>query len=100
MALNASSEPARNRASSWSSDRRRSSGSEIVRRDRLAGARKAEASTVNQLQVRAAVAPTLTCGPVRSCALVSDLPLGELVAVPLDEIELRVSRSSGPGGQH
>src|SRR5215211_8581045 len=100
MTLNASFEPARNRASNWSSERRRSSGSEIERRDRLAGARKAEASTVNQLQVGAAVAPTLTSGAVRSCALVSGMPIGEDVAVPLDEIELRVSRSSGPGGQH
>jgi ribosome-associated protein len=31
---------------------------------------------------------------------VSDLPIGENVVLPLDEIELRVSRSSGPGGQH
>ena len=30
----------------------------------------------------------------------STLPIGEDLAVPLDEIELRVSRSSGPGGQH
>ncbi len=28
------------------------------------------------------------------------LPISEGVEVPLDEIELRVSRSSGPGGQH
>jgi ribosome-associated protein len=28
------------------------------------------------------------------------LPLGHGVSVPLSEIELRVSRSSGPGGQH
>ena len=28
------------------------------------------------------------------------LPIGEDAEVPLDEIELRVSRSSGPGGQH
>ena len=28
------------------------------------------------------------------------LPLGDDVEVPLEEIELRVSRSSGPGGQH
>ena len=28
------------------------------------------------------------------------MPIGEDVAVPLEEIELRVSRSSGPGGQH
>jgi ribosome-associated protein len=31
---------------------------------------------------------------------VADLPIGEDVAVPLEEVELRVSRSSGPGGQH
>ena len=30
----------------------------------------------------------------------SSLPIGEDVELPLDEIELRVSRSSGPGGQH
>jgi ribosome-associated protein len=30
----------------------------------------------------------------------STLPIGEDLEVPLDEIELRVSRSSGPGGQH
>jgi ribosome-associated protein len=28
------------------------------------------------------------------------LEIGDGVAVPLDEIELRASRSSGPGGQH
>src|SRR4051794_34773364 len=28
------------------------------------------------------------------------LPIGEDAEVPLEEIELRVSRSSGPGGQH
>jgi ribosome-associated protein len=28
------------------------------------------------------------------------LPVTDEVAVPLDEIELRTSRSSGPGGQH
>ena len=28
------------------------------------------------------------------------LPVGHGVSVPLSEIELRVSRSSGPGGQH
>jgi ribosome-associated protein len=28
------------------------------------------------------------------------LPVNDEVAVPLDEIELRTSRSSGPGGQH
>jgi ribosome-associated protein len=28
------------------------------------------------------------------------MPIGEGIAVPLEEIELRVSRSSGPGGQH
>jgi len=28
------------------------------------------------------------------------LPIGEDLEVPLEEIELRVSRSSGPGGQH
>jgi ribosome-associated protein len=28
------------------------------------------------------------------------LPIGEGVAIPLDEVELRASRSSGPGGQH
>ena len=30
----------------------------------------------------------------------TSLPIGDEVEVPLDEIELRVSRSSGPGGQH
>jgi ribosome-associated protein len=30
----------------------------------------------------------------------STLPIGEGLNLPLDEIELRVSRSSGPGGQH
>src|SRR5215210_3433283 len=97
---NASSEPARNRASSWSSDRSRSRGSEIERRDRPAGARKAEASTGNQLQVRAAVARTLTSGAARSCAHMPGLPIREHLTLPLDEIELRTSRSSGPGGQH
>jgi ribosome-associated protein len=29
-----------------------------------------------------------------------NLPIGEDLEVPLEEIELRVSRSSGPGGQH
>jgi ribosome-associated protein len=29
-----------------------------------------------------------------------DLRLGHGVTVPLDEVELRTSRSSGPGGQH
>jgi ribosome-associated protein len=29
-----------------------------------------------------------------------NLPISEGLEVPLDEIELRVSRSSGPGGQH
>src|SRR3954463_12714064 len=29
-----------------------------------------------------------------------NLPISEGVKLPLDEIELRVSRSSGPGGQH
>src|SRR4051812_48112521 len=29
-----------------------------------------------------------------------NLPISEGVEVPLEEIELRVSRSSGPGGQH
>src|SRR3954470_686448 len=29
-----------------------------------------------------------------------NLPITEDVALPLEEIELRVSRSSGPGGQH
>jgi len=28
------------------------------------------------------------------------MPLGRGAAIPLDEIELRASRSSGPGGQH
>ena len=28
------------------------------------------------------------------------LPITDALALPLDEIELRVSRSSGPGGQH
>jgi ribosome-associated protein len=31
---------------------------------------------------------------------VSTLPISEALALPLDEIELRTSRSSGPGGQH
>jgi ribosome-associated protein len=31
---------------------------------------------------------------------VPDLPVARGVAIPLDEIELRASRSSGPGGQH
>jgi ribosome-associated protein len=31
---------------------------------------------------------------------VPDLPVARGVAVPLDEVELRASRSSGPGGQH
>jgi ribosome-associated protein len=30
----------------------------------------------------------------------STLPISEGLQLPLDEIELRVSRSSGPGGQH
>lgn len=55
---------------------------------------------MNQLQFRAAVAPTLTSDAVRSCLLVSFLPVREGLALPLDEIELRTSRSSGPGGQH
>ena len=29
-----------------------------------------------------------------------NLPINEGVEVPLEEIELRISRSSGPGGQH
>ena len=29
-----------------------------------------------------------------------NLPIAEGVELPLDEVELRVSRSSGPGGQH
>src|SRR3954451_22959617 len=29
-----------------------------------------------------------------------NLPISEGVEVPLEEVELRVSRSSGPGGQH
>ena len=29
-----------------------------------------------------------------------NLPISEGVELPLEEIELRVSRSSGPGGQH
>jgi ribosome-associated protein len=29
-----------------------------------------------------------------------NLPISEGVEVPLEEIELRISRSSGPGGQH
>jgi ribosome-associated protein len=28
------------------------------------------------------------------------LPIGRSAAVPLSEVELRTSRSSGPGGQH
>ena len=32
--------------------------------------------------------------------MADDLPLRPGVAVPLSEIELRTSRSSGPGGQH
>jgi ribosome-associated protein len=28
------------------------------------------------------------------------MPVGHQAAIPLDEIELRASRSSGPGGQH
>jgi len=31
---------------------------------------------------------------------VSTLPIREDLSLPLDEIELRTSRSSGPGGQH
>jgi ribosome-associated protein len=31
---------------------------------------------------------------------VSTLPIREHLSLPLDEIELRTSRSSGPGGQH
>jgi ribosome-associated protein len=31
---------------------------------------------------------------------VPDLPVARGVAIPRDEIELRASRSSGPGGQH
>jgi ribosome-associated protein len=31
---------------------------------------------------------------------VPDLPVARDVAIPLEEIELRASRSSGPGGQH
>ena len=32
--------------------------------------------------------------------MANDLPIRPGVAIPLDEIELRTSRSSGPGGQH
>ncbi|MBM3668249.1 MAG: aminoacyl-tRNA hydrolase, partial [Actinobacteria bacterium] len=28
------------------------------------------------------------------------MPIGDGVSIPLEEIELRASRSSGPGGQH
>src|SRR5207253_3549953 len=67
---------------------------------RPAGARKAEASTVNQRQVRAAVAPTLTSAAARSCVHMPGLPIRDDLMLPLEEIELRTSRSSGPGGQH
>ena len=33
-------------------------------------------------------------------SVMPSLPISEGVALPLEEIELRVSRSSGPGGQH
>ena len=33
-------------------------------------------------------------------SIVPDLPVGRGVAIPLEEIEVRASRSSGPGGQH
>ena len=40
-------------------------------------------------------------GDVMSFVTVADLlPVRPGVAIPLDEIELRTSRSSGPGGQH
>jgi ribosome-associated protein len=32
--------------------------------------------------------------------MANELPIRPGVAIPLDEIELRTSRSSGPGGQH
>jgi ribosome-associated protein len=32
--------------------------------------------------------------------MASELPIRPGVAIPMDEIELRTSRSSGPGGQH
>jgi ribosome-associated protein len=41
------------------------------------------------------------CPDVLSFMFVSDrLPVRPGLAIPLDEIELRTSRSSGPGGQH
>src|SRR4051794_1229444 len=47
---------------------------------------------------------TLTSGAPRSCGIVQfampHLPISEGVGGRLEEVELRVSRSSGPGGQH
>ena len=54
----------------------------------------------------AAVPPTLTSGaaevlPKCMPSTVPDsCPLRDGLVLPLDEIELRASRSSGPGGQH
>jgi ribosome-associated protein len=76
----------------------------MVRREMLAGARSAEASTVVQLPRPGGCTAdsNLWRGP-KLCASsrpMSTLPIGEGLQLPLDEIELRVSRSSGPGGQH
>lgn len=36
----------------------------------------------------------------RMCAMDDPMPVARGVAIPLAEVELRTSRSSGPGGQH
>ena len=40
------------------------------------------------------------CRPVRWGRMADGLDIGRGVVVPLGEVELRTSRSSGPGGQH
>ena len=101
--LNASSLPARKRASSCSSERRRSSGVPSGSRARLTGACSAEAST-DRSDRRLPSSATLTTRAAKSCCESSTVPdslhIRPGVDLPLSEIELRTSRSSGPGGQH
>jgi len=43
---------------------------------------------------------TLTSCAEGSCEFVSDFIIRDGLALPVEEVELRTSRSSGPGGQH
>src|SRR5687767_11449987 len=92
MTRNASSSPLRKRETSWSSERSlRNVGADPIL-PMPVGARRAEASTVLTL--------TPPSTEVAEDPLNAMLHVRPGLAIPLHEIELRTSRSSGPGGQH